>query len=891
MPITRQQSQPPTAAEESQAFYHLLGLFCDIKTDHPIRKVFEEDEISTVPQFISMSEEYFHDITYEEITSDDAGVETVKKVSIKKGKLAQLVWLRCFLVKEAIEENDGNQLPVDDLNRLSKSSFDSFRATHLEMPRLVMPSHPNPATSSTIALNSPAADFKKSIKRDVSHYPVLKEIKFFDKFEMELMTQARAHDIADVFNPKFKPGTHQEIDLFHEKEKFAMSVLVHCMQTDSTCTIVRCHYKKCAAQTCWNEILLDAKNSTRANLELMSLHSRLINAKLDSNWRGDVDGFLLFWNNMMARMEELQPVTQQYPWEVKKSLLVSAVNGHPALAAIYKLDQDQIIRGQKPMTFKEYFDILRSAAQQVDHEIRESGSGQHQFKRVVNYCDLSQEEYEELTTFQSTPEIAMAIKNTEIQSPIFKKPPLKSPSDPNTLYVPWELFQQLPPRVQKLVSEAKKAEPGYVPRKANFHEQVNSDDLAPDIASLSIDRSGDIIGSTSAATLDDQRLYDHIKGDAVMEAGDIRRVLAAKQRRREDEIQQQYAAKKTIVIDGVKYFANVHNVAYHVSKHYVSKQETALVDRGANGGIAGADVMVIERGVKQVTVNGINGHAIQDLPICTVAATVKSNKGPIIIIMHQYAYLGKGKSIHSSAQMEHYQNIVDDKSNRVGGKQCIKTLDGYIIPLNIQNGLVYMDMHAPSSKEYNDLPHIVLTSDVDWDPAVLDNEFVVADVQWYNAQDEYPFHDPNFNDTGQSVLVSSECNLCLSYLDTDNSSLPQVIQFQVPWKGVKFQGEHSPVAPMHTVAPNDLIGCSILLPPNEKGERYHAKIVLGQEVVTTTCVNAKPLSWFDYWMYCNRYFAVMVLLPRSPSSSRIKKFLDHMCTCAWQRGVAQSEKT
>jgi len=123
-----------------------------------------------------------------------------------------------------------------------------------------------------------------------------------------------------------------------------MSVLVHCMQTDSTRTIVRCHYKKCAAQTCWNEILLDAKNSTRANLELMSLHSRLINAKLDSNWRGDVDGFLLFWNNMMARMEELQPVTQQYPWEVKKSLLVSAVNGHPALAAIYKLDQDQIIR-------------------------------------------------------------------------------------------------------------------------------------------------------------------------------------------------------------------------------------------------------------------------------------------------------------------------------------------------------------------------------------------------------------------------------------------------------------------------------------------------------------------------------------------------------------------
>jgi len=41
--------------------------------------------------------------------------------------------------------------------------------------------------------------------------------------------------------------------------------------------------------------------------------------------------------------------------------------------------------------------------------------------------------------------------------------------------------------------------------------------------------------------------------------------------------------------------------------------------------------------------------------------------------------------------------------------------------------------------------------------------------------------------------------------------------------------------------------------------------------------------------YCHKKKEVMVLLPRSPSSSRIK-FLGHLCICAWQRGVAQSEK-
>jgi len=93
-----------------------------------------------------------------------------------------------------------------------------------------------------------------------------------------------------------------------------------------------------------------------------------------------------------------------------------------------------------------------------------------------------------------------------------------------------------------------------------------------------------------------------------------------------------------------------------------------LVDRGANGGMAGEDVMIIERGERYATVNGIDGHTVQDLLICTVAAQVKSNKGPIILIMHQYAYLGKGKTIHSSGQIEYYKNAVDDKSSKVGGK-------------------------------------------------------------------------------------------------------------------------------------------------------------------------------------------------------------------------------
>ena len=48
--------------------------------------------------------------------------------------------------------------------------------------------------------------------------------------------------------------------------------------------------------------------------------------------------------------------------------------------------------------------------------------------------------------------------------------------------------------------------------------------------------------------------------------------------------------------------------------------------------------------------------------------------GYVNLIMNEYAYYGKGHTIHSAGQIEWHKNLVDDKSVRVGGKQCITTL-------------------------------------------------------------------------------------------------------------------------------------------------------------------------------------------------------------------------
>ena len=93
------------------------------------------------------------------------------------------------------------------------------------------------------------------------------------------------------------------------------------------------------------------------------------------------------------------------------------------------------------------------------------------------------------------------------------------------------------------------------------------------------------------------------------------------------------------------------------------------------------------------------------------------------MLLHQYAYTRKGRTIHFSGQIEHFGNLVNDKSLKInGGVQRIVTLDGYILPLSIRNGLPYFDMTKPSAKDLESFPHVVLTSDKEWDPKCLDQE-------------------------------------------------------------------------------------------------------------------------------------------------------------------------
>jgi len=112
-----------------------------------------------------------------------------------------------------------------------------------------------------------------------------------------------------------------------------------------------------------------------------------------------------------------------------------------------------------------------------------------------------------------------------------------------------------------------------------------------------------------------------------------------------------------------------------------------LVDRGANGGMLGNDAKVIFKRNKTADVTGIDNHELNALPMVNATAKTITDKGPVILILRNYACHGVNRTLHSAGQIEWYLNKVCDTSMKVGGRQCIKTVDGYYVPINIIRGL------------------------------------------------------------------------------------------------------------------------------------------------------------------------------------------------------------
>ena len=83
-------------------------------------------------------------------------------------------------------------------------------------------------------------------------------------------------------------------------------------------------------------------------------------------------------------------------------------------------------------------------------------------------------------------------------------------------------------------------------------------------------------------------------------------------------------------------------VCQHYLFQHANHTNKQLVDRGANGGLAGSDMRVIHKPHRRINIQGIDNHEVTGLDVVTAATLLNTSQVKVIGIFNEYAYLGKG---------------------------------------------------------------------------------------------------------------------------------------------------------------------------------------------------------------------------------------------------------
>ena len=308
-----------------------------------------------------------------------------------------------------------------------------------------------------------------------------------------------------------------------------------------------------------------------------------------------------------------------------------------------------------------------------------------------------------------------------------------------------------------------------------------------------------------------------------------------------------------------------------------------LVDRGANGGLAGSDMRVIHRTYRKINIQGIDNHEVTGLDVVTAATVLNTSQGKVIGIFNKYAYLGKGSSIHSSGQLEWFKTNADEKSVKVGGTQLITTQDGYSVPLLIKDGLAYAtSLGRPADQDMDTYPHVFFTSPDEWDPSVLDHDPPHLDGLDPSQVPDQPFGDPMFDACGDfnkhiianlNTLLDAPPGDCGSYTEISSvftAHLHQSSPQEPDWNALRpFFAWTSPSSIKDTFNVTTRHGTAPHI-QDYQSEPYHqhqnkAENHFGlAKLYTNTVMNTSGCP-ACFWLLCLQYICVVLSHLASPT--------------------------
>ena len=654
--------------------------------------------------------------------------------------------------------------------QIDPQDYDEWRTTppeeevHFQTPsKLGSPATPRSmATSVASESYITLSNFKKGIKRDASAYPIFKNERYYNTFIRHFKATAKAQGLNSLMDPNFTPGSDEyEQQLFQDQQDFLYSVLISSLKTDFSEALVKDHEGDAQLII---ELLHEhhTGNSQYSRSEINRITKYLTNIKLDDTWRGTNESFLMHYNDQLRLLDSLVDSDEKLPDNTRVTFLESAVESVPDLRRV-KIT-DNVLQAQldstRPITYRSYFDLLKDAAFHLDQatkrgsKIRRTNvhfSGPNNEDDHQNLTSDDHQVIQQEDVCNEPPEpLSYSVFQSHFQG--------SSTSSTQKIFLPKPIWEKLSKDQQQMIIDHNRSLPKSgsssistpnkspsplphkpTPQQAAKSQQVHthqSDESTADTTKIETTPSDPLLAMVHQSI--------HTSND---DASDITKVLSAKRSR---QIQ--------------------------VCKHYIFQHanhtNNQLVDRGANGGLAGSDMRVIYKTHRKINISGIDNHEVNGLDVVTAATLLNTSLGKVIGIFNEYAHLGKGSSIHSSGQLEWFKTHVDEKSIKVGGTQLITTLEGYSVPLLIKDGLAYAtSLGRPTDQDMDTYPHLFFTSPDEWDPSVLDHDPPPLDGLDPSQVLDQPFGDPMFDAYGDfNERIIANLNILLDAPPEDYGS-------------------------------------------------------------------------------------------------------------------------
>lgn len=581
-----------------------------------------------------------------------------------------------------------------------------------------------PPTFTPKPAKSPADYFRQSIKVDTSVYPVFRVASEWHSWLREFRLHAKAQDLSDVLNPDYEPQSSESAALFRAKQEVMMSIFVRTLKTPVAESFL--YENGTTAQEVFKSLVNYYTNSAHAEFASNNLLQDIMSWRYGvTPWNSTTENFLLKWVGMIRDYESSNgrgDLTET----VKLNLAKQIMSSIPAFSIVHQIaEQNRIHHGHSP-TFDYYIELLKTQAQTYDKgplakvakhvPLPPRKVYAHELGDLQTMADSSEPNFPPHVYMADDGEIFYDTYATD------RGPRTPAPRVDSEI---WSSLSENDRRGWLSISGSGRS--AILGREASVSRNVNIHDIklgdllsayahdssrnssssdskhvsfSPDFpTSTPIDASGTSLPSGNSGSV------AFPSGKRPPHPASMSALLGVPTSRP--------STSTTREVNAVRYLVSLHD----------HEPALSLVDRGANGGVAGDDVRLISRSPHHtVDIQGIDNHMMNSVPIATVGGVIDTQLGPRIAIFHNYAYIGRGSTIHSSAQMESFGNRVDDRSLAVGGTQRITTLDGHVIPLRFQRGLARLPIRPFTDAEFDLFPHLIMTDELAWDPADLDRD-------------------------------------------------------------------------------------------------------------------------------------------------------------------------